>query len=333
MACITASHPASVCTEQWSITLLGEGGVGKTALAMMYDLGIEDAFRHSVVVDDEAAYLDIIDTTGQEEFAALRDQWIRGSDGIILVYSISSRSSFERMTTYHDSVVRVKRGGQPTFMIVGNKSDKEQEREVSRAEAEALGRQWGCPWMEASAKTAVNVERTFSDTIRALRARRDGDTRRRSQGAAGVSGGSGGGGGRQTQPQLQAQYVRGQGRLVEDSCLSNSLPTPARTEPMRAAGAGVLPTDLPQGSTLVDPLPSPSGRLRQEALVMFSNLFGSSREKDKRKGQERELDRGHSLPADDSDRTLWGVSRLIGSCLRRVPFRYSYALNLHRLLY
>lgn len=131
-----------------------------------YDPTIEDAFRHSVIVDDEMTYLEIVDTAGQgvyrpwlynlgglltptcsddlrvcahlEEYATLRDQWIREGEGFILVYSIASRRSYERIKTFQDSILRVKRGARPTFMLVGNKSDKEKEREVSRAEAQAL---------------------------------------------------------------------------------------------------------------------------------------------------------------------------------------------------
>lgn len=110
-------------------------------------------------------YLEIVDTAGQgvyrpwlyipmlltptcsgdlrvcahsEEYATLRDQWIREGEGFILVYSIASRRSYERIKTFQDSILRVKRGARPTFMLVGNKSDKEKDREVSRAEAQAL---------------------------------------------------------------------------------------------------------------------------------------------------------------------------------------------------
>ena len=63
---------------------------------------------------------------------------------------------------------RVKRGD-PIFMLVGNKCDKVQEREVSREEGAALARQFGCEFIETSAKTAQNVERVFTNLVRALR--------------------------------------------------------------------------------------------------------------------------------------------------------------------
>ncbi|CEL61462.1 Protein ras-2 OS=Neurospora crassa (strain ATCC 24698 / 74-OR23-1A / CBS 708,71 / DSM 1257 / FGSC 987) GN=ras-2 PE=3 SV=2 [Rhizoctonia solani AG-1 IB] len=137
-------------------------------------------------------YLEIVDTAGQEEYATLRDQWIREGEGFILVYSIASRRSYDRIKTFQDSIVRVKRGARPVFMLVGNKCDKTSEREVPREEALNLSRAWGCPFMETSAKTAHNVERMFSDTIRTLRQARDGENYNRPKPSVGGGGGGGG---------------------------------------------------------------------------------------------------------------------------------------------
>lgn len=63
---------------------------------------------------------------------------------------------------------RVKRGD-PIFMLVGNKCDKTYEREVSKEEGAALARQFGCEFIETSAKTAYNVERLFMNLVRSLR--------------------------------------------------------------------------------------------------------------------------------------------------------------------
>ncbi len=63
---------------------------------------------------------------------------------------------------------RVKRGD-PIFMLVGNKCDKGNEREVSKEEGAAMARQFGCEFIETSAKTALNVERLFVHLVRSLR--------------------------------------------------------------------------------------------------------------------------------------------------------------------
>ena len=134
--------------------------------------------------------LEVLDTAGQEEYTALRDQWIRDGEGFVLVYSISSRSSFTRITRFHNQIQRVKESsssspsypGSPIssatpsapvpIMLVGNKSDRITEREVSTQEGHALARELGCEFVEASAKNCVNVEKAFYDVVRKLRRQR-----------------------------------------------------------------------------------------------------------------------------------------------------------------
>jgi len=88
--------------------------------------------------------------------------------GFVLVYSIASRATFDRLEVFRQNMVRVKRTP-PVFVLVGNKSDKTYEREVSREEGAALARHWGCEFLETSAKTRANVEKLFTDLIRTLR--------------------------------------------------------------------------------------------------------------------------------------------------------------------
>jgi GTPase SAR1 family protein len=90
--------------------------------------------------------------------------------GFILVYSIASRSTFDRLEIFRQSMLRVKRQN-PIFMLVGNKCDKIHEREVSKDEGAALARSFGCFFIETSAKTAHNVELVFTNLIRALRSK------------------------------------------------------------------------------------------------------------------------------------------------------------------
>lgn len=175
----------------YKLVVLGDGGVGKTALTIQlclnhfvetYDPTIEDSYRKQVVIDNTACMLEVLDTAGQEEYTALRDQWIRDGEGFVLVYSISSRSSFTRIPRFHGQILRVKEssttGGNYSannnvpIMLVGNKSDRVTEREVSTQEGHALARDLGCEFVEASAKNCVNVERAFYDVVRILRRQR-----------------------------------------------------------------------------------------------------------------------------------------------------------------
>jgi hypothetical protein len=110
--------------------------------------------------------------------APLNDSPISEGQGFILVYSIASRATFERLEVFRQSMLRVKRQ-KPIFMLVGNKADKQLEREVTREEGMQLAREFGCEFLETSAKTAQNVERLFTNLVRSLRS-----TKQTEQGAA-----------------------------------------------------------------------------------------------------------------------------------------------------
>ncbi|KAM3479256.1 hypothetical protein NHJ13051_006860 [Beauveria bassiana] len=193
----------------YKLVVLGDGGVGKTALTIQlclqhfvetYDPTIEDQYRKQVVIDSQPCMLEVLDTAGQEEYTALRDQWIRDGEGFVLVYSIASRSSFSRIKRFHHQIQRVKEScasspsypGSPIsaatpqlpvpIMLVGNKSDRVTEREVSTQEGHALARELGCEFVEASAKNCINVEKAFYDVVRVLRRQRQAASR--PQGAA-----------------------------------------------------------------------------------------------------------------------------------------------------
>ena len=169
-----------------------------------YDPTIEDSYRKQVVIDSQSCMLEVLDTAGQEEYTALRDQWIRDGEGFVLVYSITSRSSFSRIRRFHNQIQRVKESssaGSPTtggylsspvrqdmlnsgpqapVMLVGNKSDRVTEREVSTQEGAALAKEMGCDFVEASAKNCINVEKAFYEVVRSLRRQRQDPTLARS---------------------------------------------------------------------------------------------------------------------------------------------------------
>jgi len=151
-----------------------------------YDPTIEDSYRKQVVIDGQTCMLEVLDTGGEEEYGALRDQWIRDGEGFVLVYSITKRRSFERISRFHNQIQPVKEpltaspsypqhynpGKMPPIMLVGNNSDRITEREVSTQEGYDLARELGCDFVEASAKNCINVEKAFYDVVRKLRRER-----------------------------------------------------------------------------------------------------------------------------------------------------------------
>lgn len=139
--------------------------------------------------------LEVLDTAGQEEFVALQDQWIRDGEGFVLVYAINSRASFTRIEKYHQRIQRVKESaasaapsypgapaaspmgataslGPSPVMLVANKCDRITERAVSAQEGQALADKLRCEFIEASAKSRINVEQAFYSVVRALRSQR-----------------------------------------------------------------------------------------------------------------------------------------------------------------
>ena len=85
------------------------------------------------MIDDEVALLDVLDTAGQEEYSAMREQYMRTGEGFLLVYSITSRQSFEEITTFQQQILRVKDKDYFPMVVVGNKCDLEGAREVPKA--------------------------------------------------------------------------------------------------------------------------------------------------------------------------------------------------------
>jgi len=138
-----------------------------------YDPTIESSYRRQVVIDDHACVLDVLDTAGQEEYSALRSQWIRSGEGFLILYSITDRSSFEEVEAYRTQILQVKDcdgAAAPPIVLVANKCDLANDRAVSTQEGQHLAQQWQCGFFEASAKTKRNVEESFFSVVRQIRA-------------------------------------------------------------------------------------------------------------------------------------------------------------------
>lgn len=164
--------------RQYKLVVVGGGGVGKSALTIQfiqshfvqdYDPTIEDSYRKQCVIDDKVAHLDILDTAGQEEFSAMREQYMRTGEGFLLVFSVTDRASFDEISRFHTQILRVKDKDEFPMILVGNKSDLEDERLVSTAEGQEFGRKLRIPYLETSAKQRINVDASFHDLVRAIR--------------------------------------------------------------------------------------------------------------------------------------------------------------------
>jgi len=173
---------SSPTQHEYKLVVLGGGGVGKSALTIRlvtdnfldeYDPTIEDTYRKQLLIDDKPAMLDILDTAGQEEFSSMQDQWMRDGKGFLLVYSIISRNSFDEISVIYDKILRVKDKDKVPMVLVGNKADLKDMREVSYEDGSNLAKRWVCPFFETSAKIKLNYEAAFYELVREIR-REDG---------------------------------------------------------------------------------------------------------------------------------------------------------------
>ncbi|PAV20706.1 ras [Pyrrhoderma noxium] len=164
--------------REYRLVVVGGGGVGKSAITIQfiqsqfvdeYDPTIEDSYRKQTVIDEEVALLDVLDTAGQEEYSAMREQYMRTGEGFLLVYSITDRLSFGEMDDFFQQIQRVKDRDSVPLVLVGNKVDLSHEREVGREQGESLGKHFICPFFEISAKNKDAVDQVFTELVREIR--------------------------------------------------------------------------------------------------------------------------------------------------------------------
>jgi len=148
----------------------------------MYDEFVEDyeptkadSYRKKVVLDGEEVQIDILDTAGQEDYAAIRDNYFRSGEGFLCVFSITEDDSFQSTQEFREQILRVKGDTNIPFILVGNKADLTNSRKVQQTTANNRAAQWQVPYVETSAKTRENVDKVFYDLMREIRSRKVSD--------------------------------------------------------------------------------------------------------------------------------------------------------------
>ncbi|KAJ3063867.1 Ras- protein Rab-6B [Rhizoclosmatium sp. JEL0117] len=163
--------------KKFKLVFLGEQSVGKTSLItrFMYDkfdntyqatIGI-DFLSKTMSVENRSVRLQLWDTAGQERFRSLIPSYIRDSSVAVVVYDITSRSSFQNTTKWIDDV-RAERGNDVIIVMVGNKTDLSDKRQVSTEEGETKAKEADVLFIETSAKAGYNVKALFRKIAQAL---------------------------------------------------------------------------------------------------------------------------------------------------------------------
>ncbi|XP_012697586.1 ras-related protein Rab-41 isoform X1 [Sardina pilchardus] len=163
--------------RKFKLVFLGEQSVGKTSLItrFMYDsfdntyqatIGI-DFLSKTMYLEDRTIRLQLWDTAGQERFRSLIPSYIRDSAAAVVVYDIANLNSFQQTSKWIDDV-RTERGSDVIIMLVGNKTDLADKRQVSVEAAERKARELNVMYIETSAKAGYNVKQLFRRVAAAL---------------------------------------------------------------------------------------------------------------------------------------------------------------------
>eukprot|EP00058_Branchiostoma_floridae_P002521 XP_002588009.1 hypothetical protein BRAFLDRAFT_125403 [Branchiostoma floridae] len=122
--------------------------------------------RNSGQDDGKTCMLDILDTAGQEEFSAMRDQYMRTGNAYILIFDVTSRGSLDQAGSIYEWLLKIKGADHVPAVLCGNKIDLSASRQVTAEEGRQVAQRHGLPYLETSAKTGQNVEEAFHEVIR-----------------------------------------------------------------------------------------------------------------------------------------------------------------------
>lgn len=164
----------------FKILLIGDAGVGKSSILLQFTDGyFNDNLQSTIGVDFKVKVMDaagpdgrtkrvkvtIWDTAGQERFRTLTSSYYRGAQGIILVYDVARKETFDSLSMWLQEVEQFSMGGgkEVVKLLVGNKID--QARVVQREVADEWARSRGMLFMEASAKTKEGIAQVFNEVV------------------------------------------------------------------------------------------------------------------------------------------------------------------------
>ena len=155
------------------ILTLGDQSVGKSSIVLRYsDNKFSDTFLSTIGVDSkrkiikvkgEKVKVSIWDTAGQEKFQNIVKQYYIGANGILLIFDITNKKSFDKIDFwYNDLIDRIKKD-EIIIYLVGNKVDLEENRQITIEEAEKYANDKNIPYFEVSAKSGDGIKKLFDD--------------------------------------------------------------------------------------------------------------------------------------------------------------------------
>ncbi|KAK9383059.1 small GTPase superfamily [Kockiozyma suomiensis] len=153
-----------------TIAVVGSRAVGKSSMTVQfveehfvesYYPTIENQFSKIIRYKGQDYATEILDTAGQDEFSIMNQKHSIGVHGYVIMYSITSRASFEMVRVIRDKILNNTGTESIPMIIVGNKSDLGAQRKVETVEAKTLAEEFNCPFIETSARHNANVSKVF----------------------------------------------------------------------------------------------------------------------------------------------------------------------------
>lgn len=162
----------------FKLLLIGDAGVGKTDIifkfseaesnsAFISTIGVDFRVR-TIEVDGKKVKLQIWDTAGQERLCSVTSSYYRGANGIMLVYDITDERSFDNIRKWISNVDE-NTSDDVEKILLGNKCDESDKRQVSKDSGEQLATMYGIKFMEVSGKANINVEDAFFTLARDIK--------------------------------------------------------------------------------------------------------------------------------------------------------------------
>ena len=161
----------------FKLVLIGDTCVGKSALLVRFaddcfsenyitTIGVDFRFR-TLQINKSTIKLQIWDTAGQERYRTITNAYYKGADGIIIVFDLTSKESFQNVDSWMKEVE--KHSGEDVHVtVLANKSDMDKEIEVSDAEIKQFEEEYKVKVIKTSAKTGANVDESFLDMTKKL---------------------------------------------------------------------------------------------------------------------------------------------------------------------
>ncbi|KAJ1898260.1 GTP-binding protein [Kickxella alabastrina] len=158
-----------------NVVVLGGMGVGKsTAIQRFLSNEFSDThyptvsgtYNKKIVINDKEYNLTITDTAGQDETSILDPTFAGSTDVYVIAFSVAYRKSYDIAQVIRDKILDISGVESVAMVLVGNKSDLKEERQVSNSEAKELALKYKCPYIETSAKENSNIEEMFVKSVK-----------------------------------------------------------------------------------------------------------------------------------------------------------------------